>query len=126
MRPLAWGEPEANEAAVEEEQSSGSELLGSAEAPHGFDWVVASDVTYSMGAHAPLCWTVRQLLLSGGVGDCGAEGGAAGGCRMVLAHEHRVVNPADPDERLEHLLKEAHAVGLSIDTLATEAEGRTR
>ena len=78
-----------------------------------FDWVLGSDVTYSMGAHAPLCQTIRAALLAK----------RSQGCRAVLAHEHRVERDGAHDERLASLQRAATAEGLGVAVLSTEREG---
>jgi len=100
--PLAWG-------------ASAAEPLASAILNGRFDWLLGSDVTYSMGAHGPLCATIKGVLTT-----------SEGGCRAILAHEHRVANAATHDERLAHLIKQAAAAGLRVATLSTEHEGKRR
>ena len=100
--PYAWGEPLA--------QPIVPEAGG-----HRFKWVFGSDVTYSAGAHALLCATIKQLLSQ--------QHGAADGCRVVLAHEHRVTSPDVPDEKFSSLVAEAERAGLGVTKLLTEMEG---
>ena len=110
VRPLAWGEAPA---ATEGEGEGGSDVLGGA-----YDWVLGSDVTYSQGAHAPLCATIADVL---------SRAGAAGrATRAVLAHEHRVSDDAAADVRLEHFQEAAATAGLSVAVLESEFEGERR
>lgn len=66
-----------------------NELLDSARL--GWDWVLASDVTYAHNAHTSLAATLHALLISGG----------AQKPRIVLAHEHRD-RDRQPHDRLQH------------------------
>ena len=110
VRPLAWGEAPA---ATEEGGGGGGDVLGEA-----YDWVLGSDVTYSPGAHAPLCATIADVL---------SRAGAAGrATRAVLAHEHRVSDDAAADVRLEHFQEAAATAGLSVAILESELEGERR
>ena len=100
--------------------------------------VLGSDVTYSMGAHAPLCWTLRELLQRGSTrgGKGAATDGAAAPAaeadgwwppvRAVLGHEHRTATAEMPDERLVHLRAAAADEGLRLKTLRSEVEGGRR
>jgi predicted nicotinamide N-methyase len=106
---LEWG-PSASSAL----ESDGETVDDGAAARSRFDWILGSDVTYSMGAHTPLCQTIRASLLLGGAGS---------GCRAVLAHEHRVAREGAIDERLVSLRKAAAAQELDVTVLSTEREG---
>ena len=112
VRPLAWGEaPAATGEGGEGE--GGDDVLGGA-----YDWVLGSDVTYSQGAHAPLCATIADVL---------SRAAAAGrATRAVLAHEHRVSDDDAADVRLEHFQKAAAAAGLSVAVLESDFEGERR
>ena len=93
-RPLVWGPTAASH--------SNLDLLDLR-----FNLILASDVTYWIGAHADLCFTLHQLL------SLSPQGLA------VIAHEQRAV----PDDRLERFREEAQDKGLSVDTLHTDLDG---
>ena len=100
------------------------------------DWVLASDVTYSIAGHAPLCASLAQMLRLPLKGD--------DGCRVIIAHERRVATTpanaeasssaaeaggaavvdslvADADDvKLSHFVAAAQAIGLSVTTLSKE------
>lgn len=90
------------------------------------DFVLGSDLTYASEAHAPLCASLAAQLRR-----------HSPGCRVVLAHEHRVapalapaaeLAPADAlaagldDEKLAAFVAAAEAAGLVVRTLRTERE----
>ena len=105
-----------------------------------FDLVVGSDLTYAAGAHAALCSTLAEQLRQ-----------HSSGCRVVLAHEHRMAISQDApppdmsqatsgmeavadteaafaaaradDEKLAHLIAAAEEAGLEVRTLHTQSVG---
>ena len=116
MRPYSWG--------------SDASGLGACE------WVLASDVTHATAGHAPLCASLAQLL----------RAPSTTGCRVVIAHEHRVASTGgaaaagaveaagayaasveEDDEKLAHFVAAAEGAGLSVATLSEEVvEGGRR
>ena len=110
-----------------------------AEATARHDLVLGSDVTYAAEAHAPLCASLARVARH------------SPGCRVVLAHEHRVVEEVREvgdvgdvgeawevvvegegeeevagragDEKLAAFVAAAEAAGLVVRTLRTEREG---
>ena len=111
VQPLSWGQQPAEPYLTlsDEERAEGGRLLDAS-----YDWVVGSDVTYSPGAHAPLCATFADVLAR--------ARGAGRACRAVLAHEHRVSSAGAPDARLARFREAATAAGLRVETLTTETE----
>lgn len=175
LKPLMWGPPTlgglteaaaaatdaaANDAATDaaaaatgadtELPPSAVPLLAQREGvdPSQLEWLLGSDLAYSMGAQEPLCWTIREVLewaktngaaaaraANDGGGDDGeSDAGSVGQrqmprwrpCRAILSHEHRVTSASVPDERLINFEKEAAAAGLRLTTLSTEVEGGRR
>ena len=95
VQPLEWG-PDGRSPAAEA-------LYG-----RQYDWVVGSDLTYSAGAHAALCWTIGELLRRSGPK-----------CRALLAHQRRVSDDAAPDGRWSNFLAEAAKASLAVDVVHT-------
>jgi len=86
--------------------------------PPRLDYVLASDVSYSIESHDALCRSIRWLLEE------------RSPLRVVLAHEHRcltsngyaALSGLEGDDALAHLFESAAAVGLQMTTVCTESQ----
>ena len=106
VAPLRWGETAIPSFTIDEA------------ADEGFDWIVASDVTYDSDFHAPLCDSLREAL------SCGNEG-----VRAVLCEVHGPPAPLESaselytDEFLTAFAETAATRGLTLTPFERRPEG---